>query len=124
MQTFIDVSQHQGLIDWKGVQTNTVIIRCGYRSYVDGHICADAQAHKNLAGASGKHIGLYFYSQAVSEDEARQEADFCVAIADGTKKDMPIFFDSEYSGRNKTGRADNLTIGVRTQVCKAFCDEI
>ena len=119
----IDVSPHQGAIDWAKVPYRA-IVRIGYRGYGTGKLMKDEQYDANLAGAkaSGKLFGFYFFSQAVTVDEACEQADFCASLA---PTGYPLFFDSEWGHTTKTGvhdgRADNLTKAQRTACARAFC---
>lgn len=122
-EVLIDVSHHQGAIDWAKVPYRA-IVRIGYRGYGTGKLMKDEQYDANLAGAkaSGKLFGFYFFSQAVTVDEACEEADFCASLA---LTGYPLFFDSEWGHTTKTGvhdgRADNLTKAQRTACARAFC---
>lgn len=120
----IDVSHHQGTIDWASVPYRA-IVRIGYRGYGSGKLMKDEQYDANLAGAkaNGKLFGFYFFSQAITVDEAREEADFCASLA---PTGYPLFFDSEWGHTTNTGvhdgRADNLTKDQRTAIAMAFCE--
>lgn len=120
----IDVSKYQGLITWSKVTASTVIIRVGYRSGKTGIITLDPMYERNISEARkyGKKVGIYFWSQALTIDEARAEADFCCGRVNG-KLDLPIFLDSEGSSDHK-GRADNLPRDARTVTVVAFCTRI
>lgn len=123
-ETLIDVSYHQGTINWAKVPYRS-IIRVGYRGYGTGKLMKDEQYDANLAGtkASGKLFGFYFFSQAITVGEAREEADFCASLA---PTGYPLFFDSEWGHTTKTGvhdgRADSLTKDQRTAIAMAFCE--
>lgn len=122
-EVLIDVSHHQGTIDWAKVPYRA-LVRIGYRGYGSGALMKDEQFNANLAGAkaNNKLLGFYFFSQAITEDEARAEADFCASLA---PTGYPLFFDSEWGHTTKTGvhdgRADNLTKAQRTACARAFC---
>lgn len=122
-EVLIDVSHHQGVIDWAKVPYRA-IVRIGYRGYGTGALMKDEQFDANLTGAkaNNKLLGFYFFSQAITEDEARAEADFCASLA---PTEYPLFFDSEWGHTTKTGvhdgRADNLTKAQRTACARAFC---
>lgn len=123
----IDVSQYNGIISWNKVVADSVIIRAGYRGYSAGVIKQDARLSENLAGVIRYNIpfGLYFMSQAINESEAEAEALFCLDLVKGMKLYLPIFYDSEYSGKaGNTGRADGLSKAQRTAVCVRFCETI
>lgn len=118
-EVLIDVSHHQGTIDWAKVPYRA-IVRIGYRGYGSGKLMKDEQFDANLAGtkANGKLFGFYFFSQAVTVDESREEADFCARLA---PTGYPLFFDAEWSREERDGRADNLTKDQRTAIAMAFC---
>lgn len=121
----IDVSKWNGTIDWNQVKAsgvNYVIIRCGYRGSSQGALIEDPKYKANIAGATkaGLKVGVYFFSQAVDEVEAVQEASMVLSLVKGYKISYPIFLDVEASG----GRADNISKETRTAVCKAFCQTI
>lgn len=120
-EVLIDVSHHQGAIDWAKVPYRA-IVRIGYRGYGSGKLMKDEQFDANLAGtkANGKLFGFYFFSQAVTVDEAREEADFCASLA---PTGYPLFFDAEWSREEHDGRADNLTKDQRTAIAMAFCEK-
>lgn len=119
-EVLIDVSHHQGAIDWAKVPYRA-IVRIGYRGYGSGKLMKDEQYDANLAGAkaSGKLFGFYFFSQAITVDEAREEADFCASLA---PSGYPLFLDAEWSHATHDGRADNLTKDQRTAIAMAFCE--
>lgn len=121
-EVLIDVSHHQGTIDWAKVPYRA-IVRIGYRGYGSGKLMKDDQYDANLAGAkaNGKLFGFYFFSQAVTVDEAREEADFCASLA---PTGYPLFFDAEWSREEHDGRADNLTKDQRTAIAMAFCERV
>ena len=123
----IDVSKWQGDIDWQKVKESGVefvIIRAGYRGSVTGALVEDPMFKEYLDGATaaGIPIGVYFFSQAVSEVEAVEEASMIVSLIDGYDIKYPIFLDSE--GAGGSGRADLLSTDERTTICKAFCETI
>jgi len=123
----IDVSKYQGEIDWKKVADAGIkfaIIRCGYRGYSTGSLVIDPYFEKNLKGATanGIDVGVYFFSQAMNEVEAVEEASMVLSQIKRAYVNYPIFIDSEASGGD--GRADKLNVENRTKVCKAFCATI
>ena len=121
----IDVSKWNGEIDWQKVKEagiNFAVIRVGYRGSSTGAIVEDPYYKKNIEGAlaAGIRVGLYFFTQAVDEREAVEEASAALSLADGYKIELPIYIDTEGSG----GRADSLDVETRTAVCRAFCRTI
>ena len=120
-EVLIDVAHHQGAVDWEKVPYRA-IVRIGYRGYGTGKLMKDEQYDANLAGAkaNAKLFGFYFFSQAITVDEAREEADFCAGLA---PSGYPLFFDAEWSHETHDGRADNLTKDQRTAIAMAFCEK-
>ncbi|MFR9067231.1 MAG: GH25 family lysozyme [Faecalibacterium prausnitzii] len=102
-----------------------VIIRIGYRGYGSGAQVLDAMFEQHFTNArnAGLKVGVYFFSQAVNENEAREEAQGCAYVLNGRKLDYPIYFDTEASG-GKNGRADGLGVEDRTKCAIAFCEEV
>ena len=125
MYECIDVSHHQGTIDWSRVKL-PAIIRVGYRGYGNGALMADNQWTANRAGAAKYNLflGVYFFSQAVSEAEGREEAEFVHALLGGTDTLLPVYIDLEWANERHDGRADSLTRAERTAVAVAFCERI
>lgn len=129
----IDVSYHNGEIDWEETAKNVdfAIIRVGYMGYSKGNIVEDEQFKRNIKGANkaGIPVGVYFYSQAVNVHEARKEADFVLSKIIGCDVDLPIFIDYEYAF-NKDGMMDgrlfnaHLSRDEAAKVINAFCDRI
>ena len=123
----IDVSDHQGWIDWQQVAQAGVefaFIRIGYRGYSEGGIFQDEYAHYNLTAArdAGIEIGVYFYSQAVNEEEAAEEAAWCLELLEDYEIDLPVVFDWEYvSAEARTGSMDPETL---TRCAQIFCNTV
>ncbi len=120
----IDVSRYQEEVDWAKVKAagiDFVIVRLGYRGYETGLLNEDPYARQNLQGArdAGLLVGAYFFSQALTEEEAREEALFCLEILEGFPLDLPLTFDWEVQKR--TENADGVTV---TACARAFCDEV
>lgn len=123
----IDVSKWQGEIDWDKVKNAGVefaIIRCGYRGSVTGSLVEDPCFAQNIraATAAGIRVGVYFFTQAVSEVEAVEEASMVVSLIRDYELDYPVFIDTESAGGE--GRADGLDAETRTAVCAAFCSTV
>lgn len=121
----IDVSKWNGEIDWDKVReagVEFVIIRAGYRGSVTGSLVVDPYFEKNIQGASraGLDTGVYFFTQAVNEIEAVEEASMVIELLKKYDVQYPVFIDTEGAGGN--GRADGLDVATRTAVCQAFCN--
>ena len=121
----IDVSKWNGNIDWKAVKNagvSYVIIRCGYRGSTTGALIQDPKFKANIKGAAsvGLKVGIYFFTQAINEVEAVEEASMVLDLIRGYSISYPVFLDVEASG----GRADSISKSARTEVCRAFCQTI
>jgi len=124
----IDVSRFQGRIDWDAVATDGVsfaFIRVGNRGYGSGAVLKDDTFVRNIKGANAAGIkaGVYFFSQAITEEEAIEEANFVLEQIAPYQIDCPVVCDMEMIAGDE-GRADNLTPEQRTQMIKVFCDTI
>ena len=126
-----DFSKNQGTIDWASVKQSGVefvILRAAVRGYgSSGNLMTDSQIAANIEGALSQNIdvGIYVFSQAVTTEEAVEEAERALDIIKGYDIKLPIYFDSEYSGApNRTGRADGLTKAERTSLAIAFCETV
>lgn len=125
----IDVSRYQGEIDWNKVAATGVeyaIIRVGVRGYgVEGKIVLDEMFEKNVKGATaaGLKVGVYFFSQAITEEEALEEANTVLTAIAPYSITYPIVYDVEKTGA-KEGRMNQLTVEDRTKVTRVFIDKI
>lgn len=124
----IDVSKYQGNINWNQVKASGIefaIIRVGYRGYGTGALVEDSKFRQNIQGATnaGLKVGLYFYSQAVNEQEAVEEASMVLRLCKSYRISYPIYFDTEKVA-NDTGRADSIGRAQRTANAVAFCETI
>jgi len=125
----IDVSEHDEDIDWQAVANDGIdfaIVRLGYRGSTEGILELDDYYEQNMAGAkaAGLDLGVYFFSQATTPDEAREEAAFVLANLKGASLVYPIAFDWErVSGLGET-RTAGMTSEEITAVADAFCDAI
>lgn len=124
----IDVSKFQKSINWQKVKNagiNFAIIRCGYRGYGSGVLVEDPMFASHISGAkaAGLRVGVYFFSQAINEAEAVEEASMAVKLANRYGINMPIAIDSEYANGGR-GRADGLSKSDRTRITIAFCNTV
>lgn len=127
----VDVSKYQKNIDWEQIKkagVSFVIVRIGYRGYgASGALVLDPMFEEHFTNVknAGLKVGVYFFSQATTEEEAKEEAFACAYVLNGRKLDYPIFFDTEASGAsNGSGRADGLGMEDRTKCAIAFCEEV
>ena len=122
----VDVSRYQGDIDWTKVKDSGMsfaMIRLGYRGYDSGKIDIDEKFNQNILKATSADlkVGVYFFSQAITEDEAVEEAEFVLQNLSGYDISFPIVFDLEDISATDH-RTYNLTKEERTKIATAFCD--
>ena len=121
----IDVSDHQHEIDWQAVAASGVefaIIRCGYRGYSAGALQGDGRFYENIEGAlaAGLEVGVYFFSQAVTVEEAAEEARVVLDKLDGYNVTLPVFYDwEEITG--DVARTDDMDGETLTACALEFC---
>ena len=127
----IDVSEHDGEIDWTQVKAAGVdfaMLRLGFRGYGQGTMNLDKYFLANLSGASaaGIKVGVYFFSQAITEDEAREEADYVINSLAATDVELsyPIVFDEEPITDGNVARTDDLTAAQFSANALAFCQRV
>lgn len=124
----IDVSEYQGNIDWGKVAADGVefaIIRAYYRGYGTGRLVRDTKVDDNIQGAidNGIHVGVYVFSQAITREEAVEEAESAIETLSPFATNVPIVIDVErVAGANP--RMDALSVEERTDVILAFCDTV
>ena len=121
----IDISKHNGNIDWNAVKNSGVqyvILRCGYRGSASGVLVEDQKFKSNIQGATaaGLKVGIYFFSQAVNEVEAVEEASMTLSLIKKYRITYPVYIDVE----SANGRADGISKAARTSVINAFCQTI
>lgn len=120
----VDVSAYQSGIDWEAVRetgVEFVMLRAGFRGYGNGALKTDpaAEEHYRGAKAAGLKVGAYFFSQAVSVEEAREEAEYLLDIIGEWQVDLPVAFDWEYiSDTARTADVDSETLA---ECAAAFC---
>ncbi len=124
----IDVSRYQDKIDWEKVAEDEVdyaFIRLGIRGYTEGEILEDETFQRNIKGALKNDIdvGVYFFTQAMSEEEAEEEADFVIESIAPYKVTYPVVIDVE-AVTSTNARGNDLTSEERTKYCIAFCEKI
>ncbi len=124
----IDVSEHNGEIDWAAVKESGVefvMIRLGYRGAESGAIFDDVRFEEYAKGAKkhGIEIGVYFFSQAINTDEAVEEAAYVCKKVRNKKITMPIAFDME-EVPGIEGRIMGLSMEEKTEIADAFCQVV
>lgn len=127
-QTGVDVSEHQGWIDWSAVAGDGIefaYVRLGNRGFTEGVVSIDDYFDYNLGAATdaGLDVGVYFFSQAVTADEAREEAQFVIDQLDGHSLALPIAYDHELVSA-EGARANAVDRATMTACAQAFCDAV
>ena len=126
--TGIDVSDLQGSIDWQAVKNDGIdfaMLRCGRRGSTEGQLYTDTRYFENVEGATraGLPYGVYFFSQATTEDEALEEAEYVLNLINGAGVTYPVVYDQE-PVTDSNGRANNLSSEQLTKNAQAFCERI
>lgn len=126
----VDVSKHTGKINFTGVKAagvDYVMIRLGSRGYSTGQISLDENFKENIEGAiaAGLEVGVYFYSQAITQDEAIQEANFVIQNLEPYRANVkyPVAFDMEFVSNDKS-RVEGLSREDKTTVTAAFLEGV
>ncbi|MCD2492138.1 hypothetical protein LQE92_05790 [Lacrimispora sp. NSJ-141] len=124
----VDVSRYNGDVDWYKVsetQVEFAMVRIGYRRNADGVIIEDPYAAQNIQGAlnAGLDVGVYFFSTAVNEAEAQEEAEWVINYIKSYNITYPVAFDCE-GYDEKTSRMYGLTAGQRTNHAVVFLDAV
>ena len=125
----VDVSSHQGVIDWQAVADSGVefaMIRIGFTGYLEGEINEDTRARANLEGAkaAGLDVGVYFFSQALTRQEAAREAAWAVTFLEGGDLDLPMVFDWEHVESSEARTAGLEDKALLTACAPSFCDVV
>lgn len=127
-KTGIDISEHQGEIDWgkvKGAGIDFAMIRAGYRTYGGGIVTIDENLSDNIssANAAGIDTGVYFFSQATTTDEAIEEADAVLDAISGCNVTYPVVYDWELIF-DDSARTDDVSVETLADCCIAFCERV
>lgn len=125
----IDVSYYQKTINWKDVKADGIdyaFIRLGYRGSAGGTLNMDTCYETNMANAhaAGVKTGVYFFTQAITEEEAVEEANYCIEHLQGYTVDMPVAIDFESVGGGGRMYNANLSTEEYTAIVTAFCEQI
>ena len=128
-KTGVDVSIYQGEVDWPAVAADGIdfaILRVGYRGYTEGGLFPDQTFAQNLQGAldAGLEVGVYFFSQAITPEEAEEEADYILEALGGRKITYPVAFDWEPITPGENARTDGLDGAALTRCAVAFCKRV
>lgn len=125
----IDVSEYQPEVDWvkvKDAGAEFVMVRLGFRGYGEaGNMAEDSMFKKHIEGArnAGLDVGVYFFSQAITDEEALEEAEFVLERIKNYEITCPVAYDVEEIKFDES-RTDNLDSEQFTRNCKIFCDKV
>ena len=125
----VDVSEHQHEIDWAQVAASGVdyaYVRLGYRGYTEGGLFEDPYFRANVEGAlaNGLQVSVYFFSQAISVQEAIEEAEFVLERIKDYNITLPVVYDWEKINGETAARTDNLDFSILNDCAVAFCDTV
>jgi len=128
IQRGIDISEHQKYIDWNTVARSGIdyaYIRIGWRGYTEGGLYQDEYFESNIKGAlnAGLQVGVYMFSQAITVQEAIEEAEFVLERIAGYNVTMPVVFDWE-KVEDPNARTADLSVATRTDCAVAFCETV
>lgn len=123
----VDVSAYQTSVDWSAVKEAGIdfaMVRVGYRGYSSGELDEDDHFLSHLEGAieAGLHVGVYFFSQALTPDEAREEAQYVLDKIEGYALQYPVVFDWEEM--HVPARTDEMNMLMLTSCAQAFCETV
>ena len=124
----VDVSRFQGEIDWEKVAKSGIefaMVRAGFRGTTEGKLLEDDYFVDNVEGATenGIDVGVYFYSQAINEDEAQEEVQMMLDLIEPYEITYPVVIDVEYAESEKA-RTANLSSDEYENVVKVFCEAV
>lgn len=126
----VDLSYHQENVNWDELADSGidfVILRCGYRGYSEGGLIKDEKfdEYARACNAKGIPLGVYFFTQAISEEEAVKEAEFVIDTIKDYDISYPVAFDTEYvSDAEARTNLSEIDDDLRTRMCVAFCERI
>ena len=125
--TGIDVSEYQREVDWEKVRAagiEFVFIRIGGRGTTEGGLYADSMAKDHYDGAKGAglQVGMYFYSQAITPEEAKEEAEYVLSLLNGYRLDLPLVYDWEWGGEDS--RTTGMEKELLTEITEIFCKAV
>lgn len=125
-----DMSYHQDKVDWDKIKNGPlefVMLRCGYRGYTEGGLVVDEKfkSYAKACNERGINLGVYFFTQAITEEEAIEEADFVIDLLKDYKIQYPVALDTELVNDDdaRTNKAD-LSKDDLSKICIAFCERI
>lgn len=125
----VDVSVHNKEIDWAALSKAGVrfaMIRVGFRGYTEGYIQEDEYFERNVQAAldNGIQVGVYFFSQAINEDEAAEEAKYVIEKIHSYPITWPVAYDYELYPQETGARGNAITMDQRTRCANVFLENI
>lgn len=126
----VDISYHQESVDWNQLKESPcefVMLRCGYRGYTEGGLLEDSKfrEYADAATLAGIPMGVYFFTQALTEEEAIEEADFAMSLIEDYSLSYPLAIDTEYvSDEDARTNKTELSKEERTKCVVAFCERV
>ena len=124
----VDVSKHKAEIDWAQVANAgykfAMVRAAGRYTDDDGELFTDPYYQQNITGASdnGMKVGVYFFSQAITVEEAKEEANYVISLIKDYNITYPVVFDWETTSGYRT--YNKLDKDSLTAICEAFCDTV
>lgn len=126
----VDISYHNDKVNWsklKEAGCEFVMLRCGYRGYTQGGLMEDERFAEYIDAAqkAGLNVGVYFFTQAINEEEAIEEADYVIELLNGRTLQYPVALDTEYVNDEEARTNTNeISDELRSKMCIAFCERI
>lgn len=126
----LDLSYHQEHVDFAALKeagVEFVMLRCGYRGYSEGGLVKDEKFDEYASACNeyGIPLGVYFFTQAVSVEEAVREAEFTLDLIKDYDISYPVAFDTEYvSDKGARTNIEEIEEDLRSDMCIAFCEKI
>lgn len=124
----VDISKYQEYVDFNKLKKAGIdfcMLRVGARGYGTGQLVLDPYFQENIKRATdaGLDIGVYFFSQAITEEEAKEEANMVLEQIEDYEVKYPVVFDMEYV-ENDTARVEQLSRAEKTAITQAFCQMV
>lgn len=126
----LDLSYHNEMINWDELALSDaefVMLRCGYRGYTEGGLVKDEKFEEYASEANrvGLNLGVYFFTQAITVEEAKAEADFVIDLIKDYQISYPVAIDTEYvTEKNARTNINEISDELRSEMLIAFCERI
>ncbi len=125
-----DLSYHNKYVNFQELAASGcefVMLRCGFRGYSEGGLMKDEKfdMYATEAQRAGLKIGVYFFTQALTVEEAVEEAEYTLKLIEDYDISYPVAFDTEYiDDENARSNKNEITDELRTEIIMAFCERI